>query len=174
MKRITISALAVLALWGSVGLNFASAQFGGLGQAPPRIRPSVSPYINMGTGGAGAYYGIVRPQMNTNQSLTDLQQGVLRLNPDGSLKGQLDLLNPIAAQTGLQTGHAVSFLNTGHYFPNGVPGATGSAAPPSLTQGFGGLNRDNTGFGLGLGVGIGDNVDRPLISTDVNRPLIRR
>jgi hypothetical protein len=172
MKRGIISSLAVLALWGSVGLNFASAQFGGLGQAPPRVRPAISPYINMGTGGAEAYYGIVRPQMNTNQSLTDLQQGVNRLNPDGSLKGQLNAQNTPGALGGLQTGHAASFFNYGRYFPLVPPGGMTNATAAGFGPGLGGFDTGLTGTGFGVGAGA-TTAGRTFFSPNLNQPLIR-
>src|SRR5205814_6617577 len=39
-------------------------------------RPTVSPFLNLGRGGSGAinYYGIVKPQLDTQRNLQQLQQ----------------------------------------------------------------------------------------------------
>ena len=164
MKRIMFASVAVLILWGG-GLNFASAQFGTLGQAPVRPRPTVSPFINLGQGGAGAFYGIIKPQMDASRSITDLQQGINRLNPDGSLKGQLDAQNSANALGGLQTGHSATFFNYGHYYPTAT-GSTGGASSGYNPSGMG----FNTGTGSGFGTGgtgtltfFGSNLAQPLI-----------
>lgn len=140
MKRGIITALAITLAW-SVHANFACAQFGNLGQPPIRPRPTVSPFINLGTGGAMSYYGLIRPQTDTTKSIMELQSVVTRMNPDGSLQGQFDQTNPASqtgSQTGLQTGHSASYFNYGRYYPNSPPMGSGS--------GLGGA-----GFGTGLG-----------------------
>ncbi len=145
MKRAFLTASAVLLAWCGIGLNFASAQFGTLGQPPVR-RPAVSPYINLGTGGGGAlsYYGIIRPQMDANRSIMDLQNVVNRMNPDGSLQGQLDQQSQ-TGQTGLQTGHSAGFFNYGNYYPIAPPGGGGTGM--GGTAGFGNMGGFNGGFG---------------------------
>ena len=166
MKRIMFASVAVLTLWGGGGLNFASAQFGTLGQAPVRPRPTVSPFINLGQGGAGAFYGIIKPQMDASRSITDLQQGINRLNPDGSLKGQLDAQNSANALGGLQTGHSATFFNYGHYYPTAT-GSTGGASSGYNPAGMG----FNTGIGSGFGTGgIGT---RTFFGSNLAQPLIR-
>ena len=166
MKRTIMASLAVLALWGSVELNFARAQFGTLGQAPPRTRPTVSPFINLGQGGAGAFYGIIKPQLDANRSINDLQQGIHRLNPDGSLKGQLDGQNSANALGGLQTGHSATFFNYGHYYPM-APGSTGASTT--------GYNPSGAGFntGTGAGFGAGNTGGRTFFGANLAQPLIR-
>ena len=165
MRRSIVTSLTVLALWGSIGLNFATAQFGSLGQAPPRTRPTVSPFINLGQGGAGAFYGIIKPQLDANRSINDLQQGLQRLNPDGSLQGQLNQ-GHINAQTGLQTGHAASFFNYSHYYPL-TPGGASSGGTTGLGAGLG-----SPGFGVGTG-GIGNTGVRPFFGANMNQGMIR-
>ena len=169
MKRGIIT-LTALALWSSVGLNFASAQFGGtLGQAPPRSRPAVSPFINLGPGGAGAFYGIIKPQLDANRSINDLQQGVMRLNPDGSLKGQLDQ-GTTTGLGGLQTGHPASFFNYGHYFPVNGPGSATNATGASFGSGLGGYS---PGLTTGTGFGVGTAGNRTFFGPTMAQPLIR-
>ena len=140
MKRMVITSLAALVIMGGVGLNFAGAQFGGLGQPPPRSRPTVSPLINQGAGGINAfnYYGIIKPQFDTNRSINQLQQGLQLLNPDGSLQGALSQGQPNALG-GMQTGHSATFFNYSHYYPMGGT-STGSTS---------GVGATGAGFGAG-------------------------
>ncbi len=158
MKRAFITSLAVLALWG-VGVNFASAQFGTLGQPPIRPRPTVSPFIDLGMGGgAMGYYGLIQPQTNATRSIQELQSAVMRLNPDGSLAGQQDLLNPLNVSPALQTGHPSTYFNYSHYYPQGTtPGAGASNLQgQGLGSNMGGYNNGYTGIGTGaFGVGAG-------------------
>ncbi len=150
MQRSIVVTVAALAVWFSAGLNQASAQFGGLGQ-PPARRPAISPYINLGEGGnAFNYYGLVKPQIDANRNFAEIQQQLL--NPDGSAKGPLVPQNQPAALGGLQTGHAATFFNYGHYYPqNPYAGTTGlGAAGQGLGNGLGGYGV-NPGTGLGAG-----------------------
>src|SRR5437660_1148548 len=115
MKRGIFTSLAVLTLWGA-GANFAAAQvqqyWGPLGQSPFPQRS-------------------VRP---IDRNILQWQQNMARVNPDGSLQGQIDPNNPIV---GLQTGHAATFFNYSHYYPANPPGGSGLAG--------------TGGFGAGLG-----------------------
>ena len=140
MKRAIYTSLAVLALWCSVGVNFASAQFGTLGQ-------------QRNTPGGGGFnpYGILRPPFDTSRPgdpLLTLQ----RMNADGSLQGLLAAQTNLNAQVGLQTGHSVTWLDYQHYFPNSVPtgsagGSIGSTGGLTGTgQGFGSFNQNPAGF----------------------------
>jgi hypothetical protein len=156
MKRAIITTLAVLAAWWGA-TNHASAQFGVFGQAPVRSRPAVSPFINLGIGGGGAlnYYGLVRPQVQGNEAILRMQQNLNMLNADGSMRGQLTANTPAGSQTGLQTGHAATYFNTGHYFPPQTSALAQAANTPFL--GMGGLGLGGLGLG-GLGSGaIGIN-----------------
>ena len=168
MKRGIFTSLALLALWGT-GVNFASAQFGGLGQAPIRPRPTVSPFIDLGQGGANAFYGIIKPQIDANRSIYDLQRGLQTLNPDGSLKGQLNA-GSTNALGGLQTGHSVTFMNTSHYFPLVPPGGSGTATPTILSTGLGGYN---PALGGSFGTGAGTTGVHTFFGANLNQPLIR-
>jgi hypothetical protein len=169
MKRILFASLAALVLWGGVGQNFARAQFNTLGQAPPRVRPTVSPFINLGQGGgAASYYGIVRPQVDANRSIMDLQQNMQRLNPDGTLRGQAEQQGT-SALGGLQTGHATTFFNTGQYYPMS-PGSVGGNPTLGSGAGIGGVN------GLGASPtssGIGGYGVRAFFGGALAQPLIR-
>lgn len=160
MKRAIITSLAVALVWTGVGLNFASAQFGTLGQ-PPARRPAVSPYINLGIGGGGAvsYYGLIKPQIDANRSIVELQNVVTHMNPDGSLRGQLDAQGQgQTGQTGLQTGHAAQFFNYGHYYPIAGPGgATSTGTGMGYGPGMGGFNSN---FGPGGNINFGTGPQR--------------
>jgi hypothetical protein len=154
MHRSIVS-LALLLVMSSV----ASAQFGTLGQAPQRPRPTVSPYINQGVGGglnAFNYYGIIKPQFETNRSINQLQTGVQLLNADGSLKGALSQSQPNALG-GMQTGHPATYFNYSHYFPMSYGSTTATGAASSFGTGVGGMNSGvgsvNTGAG-GVNSGV--------------------
>ena len=151
MQRKIVMTLAVLAIWCGAGLNPASAQFGTLGQ-PPARGPAISPYINLEGGNAFNYYGLVKPQVDANKAIAGLQQNMLLLNPDGSAKGPLTPQNQ-AALVGLQTGHAATFFNYGHYYPqNPYQGTTGGLAAGNLANGLGGYGI-NPGATPGVGFG---------------------
>ena len=165
MKRGIISSLAVLALWGSVGLNFAAAQFGTLGQPPIRPRPTVSPFINMGAGGAGAYYGIVKPQTDATRAILDLQNS--QNKQDAMIKAAQDSQGADGLG-GAQTGHSATFFNYGHYYPTTPPGGGAPGASPSLgaSPGLGGtINPTFTGGvgGPGIRTFFGNNLAVPII-----------
>jgi hypothetical protein len=81
---------------------------------PPRTsydsQPAVSPYLNLlrpGTNQATNYYGLVRPQIDTRNSIQSLQSQVNDLSAGSSTD---------AVGTELSTGHAVQFMNTSKYF----------------------------------------------------------
>jgi hypothetical protein len=162
MRHMIVATIAGLAVWSSVGVNFASAQFGVLGQPPFRPRPTVSPFVNLGSGGgAMSYYGIIRPQTDQARSIMNLQSAVTNLNPTGSLVGQVDPSKdgqPIL----LQTGHSVTYFNYSHYYPL-TPTGVGSTSvgsfgyTPSLggfstlgTYGGGFLNTPTVFFGSSM------------------------
>ncbi len=160
MKRPLFAIGAACIAWYGIGENIACAQFSGqLGQysAPQvRKRSPVSPYINlMNPGGATAidYYGIVRPQMDAQRSINNLQQGLSNLG---------DLNQPAAIQQtsanalgGMQTGHSATYFNYQNYFPN-APGTTGGS---STGAGFGSAGFGSTGSG---------NAIRPFFSSNLN------
>jgi len=90
--------------------------------------PGVSPYLNMLRPGANPainYYGLVKPQMNTNQSIQELQHYTFGLNS----ANQANAEDPNRMSN---TGHAVQFFNYGNYFPMATAGRNGG------TTGLGG------------------------------------
>jgi hypothetical protein len=134
MTRSIAASFAVLLALSTL----AHAQFGTLGQAPSRPRPTVSPLITQGTGNglnAFNYYGIIKPQFETNRSISQIQSGMQILNQDGSLQGALTQSQPNPLG-GMQTGHPVTFFNHSHYFPIPVGAGIGSSGSVT-TPGFG-------------------------------------
>lgn len=114
--RSTLATMFALVMTGTA---FAQPNPIGSLQRPnlPNQHPTVSPYLNLfgGSGGNPAinYYGIVRPQVETQQSLQHLQQGLQNLPQmmGGAGQGQDGTNNQFT------TGHGVAFLNYSHYFP---------------------------------------------------------
>ena len=96
----------------------------------PNGAPAVSPYLNLVRGGNPAvnYYGLVRPQMDAQHALQQLQSGVAA--PASSL--------PMDATP--NSGHPVQFMNFSHYFNNNVGGglsgrgAGGQAGGPATLR----------------------------------------
>jgi hypothetical protein len=119
MKRLVVSSVAALALLALFHPGRASAQVPGarptLGYNPYQ-RPTISPYLNLARGGNPAinYYGLVRPQI-------EQQQAIQQLQGQQNLFQQTLLQQPTAA---LNTGHPTSFLSHSRYFLN--RGATSS------------------------------------------------
>ena len=83
--------------------------------------PTYSPYNNLTRPGGAAsnYFGVIRPQMDSMRSFQQIQQSQSgfgaapadeTLYPSGPQSSQ-------DTGTRLQTGHAVSYFNTMHYFP---------------------------------------------------------
>jgi hypothetical protein len=105
------------------GVVLLAAPNRGLAQfpTPPRgpsgptvARPAFSPYLNLARQDVPAainYYGLVRPQIATYQSLQSLQQQITTVAQAeaGASQGLVDPGLPV-------TGQPVSFLNHGGYF----------------------------------------------------------
>lgn len=150
MKKAIIT-LAVFATWWGAGVNFASAQFGVLGQPPPRTRPTVSPFINL-RGGAMSYYGIIRPQTDASRSIQQLQNAVGSIGADG-MPLTADQQGPTNVLGGLQTGHTTTYFNYGHYYPTTpTQTVTGVMINSAFAPGIGGFNSFGSGYGLGGGL----------------------
>jgi hypothetical protein len=90
----------------------ASAQFYQPPPTSPFQRSPVSPYLNLFRGGNPAvnYYGLVRPQVDTQNALQRLQQ-----------QQNLNLTLPATADASLFiTGHPARFMNYSHYYYNNI------------------------------------------------------
>jgi len=107
MKKSLWTVIASLGVLACVAVSPAHAQF--QPQTNPAGRPAVSPFLNLLRGGNPAvnYYGLVRPQLQTQATLQQLQQQ-LALNQLG--------LNTAENQPDLTTGHAARFGNFSHYY----------------------------------------------------------
>ena len=124
MSKWTLVGPAIMAV---VALSAAAATAQGVG---PRVggapgSPTVSPYINLLRGAnspALNYYGLVRPQLQTNAGLMALQQQAFLSQAVGL---------PAAPDEGLVTGRGAVFMNLGGYFQS----ATGAVRPGRTTAG---------------------------------------
>jgi hypothetical protein len=127
MKRLVFAGVAALVV--AVGLvpGRAAAQWPSqfntrLGQPPtnPQGVSAFSPYLNMGRGGNPGinYYGVVRPQFETQQSIQALQLGQQQLQQDQAALAGMNVLGGYP----LMTGHPTQFMNYGTFFPPTVAG----------------------------------------------------
>jgi|SRR5438128_1478628 len=120
MKRIVLACtLAGLGL--AAGASRADAQvFAPRQQYNPYARPTVSPYVNLGRGGnpAANYYGLIKPQMDANQQIQQLQLQQNQMQQQGlPLEDQAGLGGLGGFGGGPFTGHNSQFGNYSHYFP---------------------------------------------------------
>jgi hypothetical protein len=121
-------------------------------------RPTTSPYLNLLRPGAAPainYFGLVQPQINTSQNISQLQQQVGVL--DSTLLNSGMTTNAPTAGSVLTTGHPVVFFNYGAYFPMPGRGRIGGGAGGLGARGVGGVGGGglvNAGFPLGIGVGF--------------------
>jgi hypothetical protein len=99
-------------------------------QTSPFGQPAVSPYLNLlrqGTNPAINYYGIVRPQIDTQSSIMQLQQ---QMAVSAATGGTQDTTGGV-----LFTGHPTQFMNLSHYFGGAAARpATPAARPQTGTQ----------------------------------------
>jgi hypothetical protein len=119
MRRWLYASLVAAGLAAALTPGRAAAQFipspGTFGRPPgnPMGTPTFSPYLNLGRGGNEAlnYYGLVRPQVQAQQSIQQLQQQQYQLE-------QLQLAG-MARTTGLPlpTGHPAMFGNYLQFYP---------------------------------------------------------
>src|SRR5262249_5946387 len=121
MKRtLTSAALFVVALVATP----AHAQYP-LGPATgPGYNPPVSPYLNLvrrGTDPAINYFGLVRPEIAFQRSISSLQQQVNTVGAMTAADAQ--------ANYQLATGHPIVFNNYSHYFGGSLTGAAGPRPP---------------------------------------------
>jgi hypothetical protein len=119
VNRPTLTALVLagVAVLGAAGTAAA--------QAPPR-RPPASPYLSL-TGdplnAAGAYYGVVRPQLDLRNSVQRLQSQVNRVEA-------ADAVGIAGPQELPPTGQRAGYMTHQRYFLNsGAAPATGPRSP---------------------------------------------
>src|SRR5260370_106487 len=125
MTKMMFSGMTVL-MFAGLSADRASAQMlvpraGGL---PPG--PTVSPYLNLlrtGNSPAFNYYGLGRPQFQTNAGLQGLQVQL-------DLTQGRPLLGSDQADDVLITGHAAVFMNYGRYFQS----SNGAGQPARITS----------------------------------------
>jgi hypothetical protein len=125
MRAILAACLAIIGLLAGSATERAAAQFIP-GQPYQPNRPFVSPYLNLARPGLGGinYYGLVRPQLDVNRQLQQLQQqqGVLATQVGAATLPE-DPTQP--APVGI-TGHGTNFSNYGHYYYQGLGSSGGS------------------------------------------------
>jgi len=119
MKSCLAAAFAVLVT--STGV-FAQPQIGSY--TPPQVNPhpTISPFLNLNRSGVSPgvnYFGIVRPQMENQQAIQQLQQFQKQFPTTQGQTGQLP--NEEMAPTGHVAG---GFFNYGHYYPLFTRGGT--------------------------------------------------
>jgi hypothetical protein len=145
MKRLSILVACAVGLLLSRGAGAAQAQArplgptGGIGVPGGLNRPAFSPYLNLTRpGGTPAlnYYGLVRPEVQFRQSITNLQGGLIADQQAlTTLQTDPNAVSP--------TGHPTQFMNYGGYFLNTTPSqrsgapAGGTLTRPGLTAGSG-------------------------------------
>ncbi len=154
MTRWWILALAGVLAWHGLGSTTAFAQFG-YTQPQPQGGPTFSPYLNLNRSGTQAginYFGLVRPQLQTNQQLQNLQnQQALLANELGG--GAIVPGQPVPVST---TGHPVYYFDYARYFPlQGLSNGGGAGG-----GGYGGGPRGGAPLGAaqppaaGIGIGV--------------------
>lgn len=124
MTRTTVVLAVVLVV---LAARPASAQIGVYNQpAQPFAQPPVSPYLNLLRGGPPAvnYYGLVRPQIETNRFIQ--QQQLLTAQ---------EQVNPTAVVVTTVTGHPTSFMSYRRYFLTQGSGALPTTGPQTVTGG---------------------------------------
>jgi len=107
--------LSSFAVLGLATAAHAQPQIGSAGVPPTTSRPTVSPYLNLNRGGAGAavdYFGIVRPQLEMQKSIAALQQ-----QQHGMQQGQVGGPGDDLTTGQILTPTIGGFFNYSHYFP---------------------------------------------------------
>jgi hypothetical protein len=94
---------------------------------PSASSPAYSPYLNLTRPGnlANNYFGLVRPQIDTMNSVYQLQQQYGALNQSIANPTSMDQQLPPPT-----TGHAATFMAYGHYYP-AIGGANRGGARPA-------------------------------------------
>ena len=134
MRRSWKTTLAAALVWGGLA-PFAAAQIGSY-QPPIQQQPAVSPYLNINRFGQPPglnYYNLVRPQLQTQQQISNLQQQQQLLASGlGSANTITPLDQPVPPSS---TGHPVNYFDWSRYFPlQGLP-AGGTAIGPGTIPG---------------------------------------
>jgi hypothetical protein len=138
MRRLLLVTGGVVALLAGAGLQEARAQFQPPGlsgfagfQTQQFRRPPVSPYINLAQPGFNpgiTYYGIVRPELNFQQRLQNLQGQLTTVEQQQAVLTSQAFAGGEIAPTGLQP---AGFQTQGVYFFNNYypVGGRGGARP---------------------------------------------
>lgn len=165
-----LATLAVWAVWGWMGLQPASAQLGQYTPPQTNPHPTVSPYLNMNRNNPAInYYGIVKPQINTAQTLQQLQNQIGA--GTGSMVGLQDANNPNGNMNNfIITGHPVTFMSLQPYYP--FPGqrftGLGGIGTSQGGLGVGNMGYNNSGFGTPPGIfGPGTGSGLSIYSTQI-------
>lgn len=141
MRAFRIQLLLTALAFALPGVAAAqSGQIGSYSRPKTNNYPAFSPYLNLNRPGNTAtnYFGMVRPQMETNRQFEQIEQG-MGLDPrfpggmsnDGSIGGPGGGRYYPDQARGLQTGHPATYFYYSHYynFQQGQrPGAGGSGA----------------------------------------------
>jgi hypothetical protein len=124
---------------------------------PPQVNPNpaFSPYLNLNRGNNPAinYYGVVRPQVENQQAIQQLQQQFQ--GTQAMMPGQG---GPLATEDIGPTGHRLGgFFNYSHYYPLFYAGGGGAGVPAVAGPGYGGAGFAGPGaYGQGIyGTGYG-------------------
>jgi hypothetical protein len=95
----------------------------------PRVSPytttGLSPYLNLLRGGNQAvnYYGLVRPELQAQASIQQLQEAVAR--------PQVSVVAPPTNQVQSVTGHTTRFMQYSQYFSTTAVTRPGAPQPPA-------------------------------------------
>lgn len=133
----------------------------------PYRRPTISPYLNLARGGSPAinYYGLVRPQIQTQAALNQVQQQLLDQQTQLNQQ-QYGLTSGVPI-----TGRPAGFMNHYGYFQNWQNrGAGGAGLPGGLNTGLGGAPGTGVaGAAVGIGAFPGAGVNPPAVGTTMPR-----
>ena len=159
MRRSWKTIVTAVLAWGGLGTPFAAAQFQPGGYQPPiQQQPAVSPYLNINRFGQPPglnYYNLVRPQIQTQQQLMNLQNQQQLLASGLAGGGAITPLDKPPPTSG--TGHPVNYFDWSRYFPlQGLPIGSAAVGPgaggiPGVTPTFGNPGLRGTGITPGIG-----------------------
>jgi hypothetical protein len=107
--------LAFIALSLVLAASAAQAQQPVVQPTQPYTPPVLNPYLNLLRGGNPAvnYYGLVRPQMQQNQQLQRLQNGLARTTEEVEAAAATPAMTPGVLA---DTGHTVGFMTYSRFF----------------------------------------------------------